>query len=146
MPEVDSASENERQQFDYYRIYKLWQKAKTTETERVEKLLTTMLSAPLIAKEYKPTRELLDDARTVEDRKKDVTPSQQGAAVSPLATSVIKRLSNIPAVLLVEQLRLLQKLQRSPTTLDSDRMSGSTLPFAAPVNGRFEKENGRNNR
>jgi hypothetical protein len=59
----------------YHRIYKLWQKAKTTETERVEKLLTTMLpylSAPLIARGYKGTRELLDDARTVEDRKKDV--------------------------------------------------------------------------
>jgi len=59
----------------YHRICKLWQKAKTTETERVEKLLTTMLpslSAPLIAREYKRTRELLDDARTVEDRKKDV--------------------------------------------------------------------------
>ena len=27
----------------YHRIYKLWQKAKTTETEHVEKFLTTML-------------------------------------------------------------------------------------------------------
>jgi hypothetical protein len=59
----------------YHRIYKLWQKAKIPETERVEKFLTTMLpylSTPLIAGEYKHTRELLDDARTVEDRKKDV--------------------------------------------------------------------------
>jgi hypothetical protein len=59
----------------YHRIYKLWQKAKTPETERVEKFLTTMLpylSTPLIARGYRRTRELLDDARTVEDRKKDI--------------------------------------------------------------------------
>jgi hypothetical protein len=56
-------------------VYKLWRKAKTPETERVNKLLTTMLPslpAPLIAREYTHPRELLDDARTVEDRKNDV--------------------------------------------------------------------------
>lgn len=59
----------------YHRIRSLWQKAKTSEDDRVDQLLTSMLpalSSSLLARRYTSVRELLDDARTVEDRKKDV--------------------------------------------------------------------------
>lgn len=59
----------------YHRIRSLWQKARTPEEDRVDQLLTTMLpslSSSLLAKRYTSVRDLLDDARIIEDRKKDV--------------------------------------------------------------------------
>ena len=59
----------------YHRIRPLWQKAKTGEEERIEKFLTTMhprLSGSLLSRDYDSVRELLDNARKVEDRKKDI--------------------------------------------------------------------------
>jgi len=60
----------------YHRIRILWQKAKTPEGDRVDQLLTTILpglSAPLLSKSYVRLRDLLDDARIIEDRKKDIS-------------------------------------------------------------------------
>jgi hypothetical protein len=59
----------------YHRIRTIWQKAKATEYERIDKFLTTMLpslSGSLLSKNYANVRDVLDDARTVEDRKKDI--------------------------------------------------------------------------
>lgn len=59
----------------YHRIRTLWQKASIPEDERIDKLLTTMrpsLSSSLLSKNYTKVRSLLDDARTVEDRRKDI--------------------------------------------------------------------------
>jgi hypothetical protein len=59
----------------YHRIRTIWQKAKATECERIDKFLTTMLpslSGSLLSKNYINVRDVLDDARTVEDRKKDI--------------------------------------------------------------------------
>jgi Retrotransposon gag protein len=59
----------------YHRIRAIWQKAKTLEDERVEKFLTTILpqlSFSLLGKTYTNVRDVLDDARKVEDRKKDI--------------------------------------------------------------------------
>ena len=59
----------------YHRIRSLWQKAKTPEEDRIDQFLTSMLPAlsnSLLARRYTSAREVLDDARTVEDRRKDV--------------------------------------------------------------------------
>ena len=59
----------------YHRIRPLWQKAKTSEHQRIEKFLTTIhprLSVPLVGRDFDSVRELLDNARKVEDRKKDI--------------------------------------------------------------------------
>jgi hypothetical protein len=50
-------------------------KAKAPEGDRAHQFLTTMLpnlSGSLLAKQYTNVRELLDDARTVEGRRKDI--------------------------------------------------------------------------
>jgi len=67
----------------YHRIRPLWQKAKTPESDRVDQFLTTMtpgLSTSLLSKSYDRVRDLLDEVRVIEDRKKDVShrhPRQQ---------------------------------------------------------------------
>ena len=60
----------------YHRIRPLWQKAKTPESDSVDQFLTTMnpgLSTSLLSKSYDRVRDLLDEVRVVEDRKKDVS-------------------------------------------------------------------------
>ena len=60
----------------YHRIYKLWQRAKTPEDERIRQFIITIkpnLSAPLVSKTFLRMRDLLDKARTIEDRKKEIT-------------------------------------------------------------------------
>lgn len=60
----------------YYRIYKLWQRAKTPEEERIRQFIITIrpnLSASLVSKTFTKMRDLLDNARTIEDRKKEIT-------------------------------------------------------------------------
>jgi hypothetical protein len=60
----------------YHRIRPLWQKAKTPESDRVDQFLTTMapgLSTSLLSKSYDRVRDLLDEVRVIEDRKKDVS-------------------------------------------------------------------------
>ena len=67
----------------YHRIRSLWQKAKTPEDDRVDQFLTTMspsLSTSLLSKSYTRVRDLLDEARVIEDRKRDISythPRQQ---------------------------------------------------------------------
>jgi hypothetical protein len=67
----------------YHRIRSLWQKAKTPEDDRVDQFLTTMspsLSTSLLSKSYTRVRDLLDKARVIEDRKRDISyihPRQQ---------------------------------------------------------------------
>src|SRR6202041_3031114 len=59
----------------YHRIRSLWQKAKTPEEDRIDQFLNSMLPAlsnSLLARRYTSAREVLDNARTVEDRRKDV--------------------------------------------------------------------------
>jgi hypothetical protein len=59
----------------YHRIRALWQKAKVPEDERIDKFLTTMLpgiASTLLSKTFTTVREALDEARTVEDRRKDL--------------------------------------------------------------------------
>lgn len=62
----------------YHRIFKLWQKAKTPVEDRVETFLTTMkpgISTSLIGREYTDLKELLETARRIEVRRKDVAHS-----------------------------------------------------------------------
>jgi hypothetical protein len=59
----------------YHRIRPLWQKANIPESDRVDQFLTTMipgLSSSLLAKSYGKVRDLLDEVRIIEDRRKDV--------------------------------------------------------------------------
>lgn len=59
----------------YHRIFKLWQNAKTPMEDRIETFLTTMkpgISSSLIGKEYTDFKELLETARRIEARRKDV--------------------------------------------------------------------------
>jgi retrotransposon gag protein len=87
---------NEKISEYYHRIRSLWHKAKTPEEDRVHQFLTTMLpnlSGSLLAKQYANVRELLDDARTVEGRKKDIhynhqhTPRLHHPAIKPPTTT-----------------------------------------------------------
>ena len=59
----------------YHRIFKLWQKAKTPIDERIEKFLVTLkpsISNSLMGSVFTDFRPLLDEARRIEDRRKDV--------------------------------------------------------------------------
>ena len=59
----------------YHRIFKLWQRAKTPMEDRIEKFLTTLkpgISSSLIGKDYTDFKELLETARRIEARRKDV--------------------------------------------------------------------------
>lgn len=59
----------------YHRIRSLWQKANISEEDRIDQFMVTIspaLSSSLLQKEYHSIRRLLDDARRIEDRKKDV--------------------------------------------------------------------------
>ena len=59
----------------YHRIFKLWQKAKTPIDERVEKFLVTLkpnISNSLMGSVFTEFRPLLDEARRIEDQRKDV--------------------------------------------------------------------------
>jgi retrotransposon gag protein len=59
----------------HQRLQRLWHRARTDEDERIEKFKITMLpslSSSLLAKNYTRVRDLLDDARQVEDLKKDI--------------------------------------------------------------------------
>ena len=59
----------------YHRIFKLWQKAKTPVDERIEKFLVTLkpsISSSLMGSVFTDFRPLLDEARRIEDRRKDV--------------------------------------------------------------------------
>ena len=59
----------------YHRIFKLWQKAKTPVDERIEKFLVTLkssISSSLMGSVFTEFRLLLDEARRIEDRRKDV--------------------------------------------------------------------------
>ena len=59
----------------YRRIFKLWQKAKTPIDERIEKFLVTLkpsISNSLMCSVFTDFRPLLDEARRIEDRRKDV--------------------------------------------------------------------------
>ena len=59
----------------YHRIFKLWQKAKTPVDERIEKFLVTLkpsISSSLMGSVFTEFRPLLDEARRIEDRRKDV--------------------------------------------------------------------------
>ena len=59
----------------YHRIFKLWQKAKTPVDERIEKFLVTLkpsISNSLMGSVFTDFRPLLDEARRIEDRRKDV--------------------------------------------------------------------------
>jgi len=83
--ELQIISQNQGEGIDefYHRIRPLWQKAKTPESDRVDQFLTTMtpgLSTSLLSKSYDRVRDLLDEVRVIEDRKKDVShrhPRQQ---------------------------------------------------------------------
>jgi hypothetical protein len=74
----------------YHRIRTLWQKAKTPEDDGPEQFLTTILpglSASLLSKPYTSVRDLLDEARIVEDKKKDISythPRRQRGQPLPL--------------------------------------------------------------
>ena len=59
----------------YHWIFKLWQKAKTPVDERIEKFLVTLkpsISNSLMGSVFTDFRPLLDEARRIEDRRKDV--------------------------------------------------------------------------
>ena len=59
----------------YHRIFKLWQKAKTPMDERVEMFQTTLkpgISYSLVDREYTDFKTLLDDARRIEARRKEL--------------------------------------------------------------------------
>ena len=87
--ELQIISQNQGEGIDafYHRIRPLWQKAKTPESDRVDQFLTTMtpgLSTSLLSKSYDRVRDLLDEVRVIEDRKKDVShrhPRQQRGQV-----------------------------------------------------------------
>ena len=76
----------------YHRIRSLWQKAKTPD-DRVDQFLTTMspsLSTSLLSKSYTRVRDLLDEARVIEDRKRDISythPRQQRGRQPPRETT-----------------------------------------------------------
>ena len=59
----------------HQRLQRLWHRARTNEDERIEKFKVTMLpslSSSLLARNYTRVRDLLDDARQIEDLKKDI--------------------------------------------------------------------------
>ena len=59
----------------YHRIFKLWQKAKTPVEQRIEKFLVTLkpsISRSLMGSVFIDFCPLLDEARRIEDRRKDV--------------------------------------------------------------------------
>lgn len=60
----------------YHRIFLLWQKAKTPNDERIDKFLVTLkpyISTPLMNRRFSSIRKLLDKARLIEDRQKEVS-------------------------------------------------------------------------
>ena len=60
----------------YHRIFKLWQRAKTLEEDRIRQFLVTIkptISAALVGTDFTTMRTLLDKARTIEDRKKEIS-------------------------------------------------------------------------
>ena len=59
----------------YHRIYKLWQKAGVSEVDRIRQFIVTLrplYSASLVSITFTKMRDLLDRARTIEDRKKEI--------------------------------------------------------------------------
>jgi hypothetical protein len=59
----------------YHRIRPLWKRAKTSEPDCIDQFMTTMiprLSRSLLVRSYDNVRDLLDNARTIEDRQKDI--------------------------------------------------------------------------
>jgi len=76
--ELQSIKQNFNESVTEYhqRLQHLWHRARTDEDERIEKFKITMLpslSSSLLAKAYTRVRDLLDDARQVEDLKKDIS-------------------------------------------------------------------------
>ena len=58
----------------YRRIFKLWQHTETPADERIEKFIRTMrpiLSNPLLGRKYTDIKVLLDEARSIEEIKRD---------------------------------------------------------------------------
>lgn len=59
----------------YHRINKLWQKANIPEVDRIRQFIITLrplYSASLVSITFTNMRDLLDNARTIEDRKKEI--------------------------------------------------------------------------
>ena len=59
----------------YQRIFRLWEHAGTPADERIEKFIRTLrplISAPLLGRRYTDIKDLLDEARNIEDMKKDI--------------------------------------------------------------------------
>lgn len=58
----------------YHRIFLLWQKARIPHDERIDKFLVTLkpfISTPLINRRFTDVRKLFDEARLIEDRRKE---------------------------------------------------------------------------